>query len=134
MNGIARIAAALYAALDLGWVLSPPWVYCFWSVEFIIFRFGKDYSENYEAIPEKAKKTMCGDWQECINEFTIRAITTHLAFLESDSLGAAWHDKETGRGVVNWDALMDKIQFYQQHREDYPTFESFYPQMLEVFE
>ena len=36
----------------------------------------KDYSHNFDSIPEVAKKNVCGDWQECINEFVIRAITT----------------------------------------------------------
>jgi hypothetical protein len=39
----------------------------------------ESWSSGYDSIPEIARKQVCGDWQECINEFVIRAVTTHLA-------------------------------------------------------
>lgn len=95
--------------------------------------FIKEYSENYDSIPEVARKNVCGDWQECINEFTIRAITTHLAIEESETTGKAASEKEKSRGVSNLDKLLESIRFYEMNREKYPTFDSYYLSILDVF-
>jgi hypothetical protein len=55
-------------------------------------------------IPEIARKQVCGDWQECINEFIIRAITTHIAYNESDETGKWAYDREKLRGVSYLDS------------------------------
>jgi len=93
----------------------------------------KDYSHNYDSIPDIARKNVCGDWQECINEFVIRAITTQIAFNESDSIGLLTYKKEKSRGVSYLDDLLDRIKLFQLKRDTFPTFESFYPNILDVF-
>jgi hypothetical protein len=93
----------------------------------------KGYSYKYDSIPEVARKYVCGDWQECINEFIIRAITTQLVFNESNELGLQAYKKETSRGESYLDALLEKIRLYQSMRDKYPTFESFYLNILDVF-
>lgn len=93
----------------------------------------KSYSSNYDSIPEIARKQVCGDWQECINEFVIRAITTHIAYNESEEIGNWAYEKEKSRGVSNLDSLLSKIKYYQSNREIYPTFESYYYKILEAF-
>jgi hypothetical protein len=93
----------------------------------------KACSAGYEAIPEVARKNVCGDWQECINEFIIRAITTYLAFGDSEEAGARAYDREAGRGVSCLDDLLKNIRLYESDRDSFPTFESFYPKILDVF-
>ena len=93
----------------------------------------KSYSLNYDSIPEIARKKVCGDWQECINEFVIRAITTHIAYNESDETGDRAYEKEKSRGVSYLDSLLSKIRYYQLNREIYPTFESYYKKILDAF-
>lgn len=93
----------------------------------------KSFSSNYESIPEIARKQVCGDWQECINEFVIRAVTTHIANNESDETGKQAYEKEKSRGVSYLDDLLGKIAFYQANRESYPTFESYYFEVLGTF-
>jgi len=93
----------------------------------------RDFSANYDSIPETARKNMCGDWQECINEFVIRAVTTHLAYGDSADAGSAAYQKETARGVCLLDELLEQIRLYESGRAAFPTFESFYPKILEVF-
>jgi hypothetical protein len=94
----------------------------------------KDRHANYDAIPEVARKGVCGDWQECINEFVIRAITTHLAYSESDEAGERAYARESGRGVIWLDELLKNIRLYESERNRFPTFDSFYPKILEVFQ
>lgn len=93
----------------------------------------KDRSDSYGAIPEVARKGVCGDWQECINEFVIRAITTHLAYRESEEAGASAHARESSKGVSLLDELLKNIRLYESERDTFPTFDSFYPKLLEVF-
>ncbi|UCG27466.1 MAG: DUF4932 domain-containing protein, partial [Bacteroidales bacterium] len=93
----------------------------------------KDYSKNYNSIPETARKNVCGDWQECINEFVIRAITTHLAYIEGNDTGLQSYEKEKSRGVSYLDSLLKAIKHYQSNRETYPTLESYYLNILDLF-
>lgn len=93
----------------------------------------KNYSYKYDSIPEVARKNVCGDWQECINEFIIRAITTQLAYNEANDIGLQSYEKENSRGVSYLDSLLDKIRYYQSNRESYPTLESYYLNILDVF-
>jgi len=93
----------------------------------------RDYSENYLAIPSAARKSVCGDWQECINEFIIRSVTTQLAYNESEELGSELYQKEKSRGISYLDTVLISIRAYQEERDRYPTFESFYPILLNAF-
>ncbi len=93
----------------------------------------KDYSHMYDSIPEVARKNVCGDWQECINEFIIRAITTHIAYNEADDIGLQAYEKEKSKGVSYMDSLLEKMRYYKSARDTYPTFESFYLRVLDVF-
>ncbi len=97
------------------------------------FDYIKDYSDKFDSIPEVARKNLCGDWQECINEFTIRAITTQLAYNESEKAGLQSYEKEKSRGVSYLNSLLNKIIYYQSNRKAYPTFESYYLNILDVF-
>lgn len=94
----------------------------------------KESYGNYSAIPESARKGVCGDWQECINEFLIRAVTVHLAYSESDEAGKRAYAEESRRGVIWLDELLKNIRFYESERNTFPTFDSFYPKILEVFQ
>lgn len=93
----------------------------------------KDYSQRFDSIPAVAKKTVCHEWEECVNEFTIRAIVTELSYNESKELGLRRYKKEEARGVANLDILLKKIKHYQSNREKYPTFDSYYKEILDVF-
>jgi hypothetical protein len=93
----------------------------------------RSYAANYDSIPEKARKNMCGDWQECINEFVIRGITTHIAYNESEEAGQWACEREKSKGVSCLDSLLSKINDYQSKRETYPTFESYYLNILDTF-
>lgn len=93
----------------------------------------KDYSIRFDSIPEVARTKVCGDWQECINEFIIRAITTQIAKDESDEAGIKAYEREKSRGVSPLDILLNKIKYYQSNRETYPTLDSYYLNILDVF-
>ncbi len=91
------------------------------------------YAAFYDLVPALAKQNVCGEWEECINEFIIRAITTWLAQQECPELGQWAYSYELERGVANLDELLQKINYYQANRNKYPTLNDFYPQLLEEF-
>lgn len=93
----------------------------------------KDYSQNYVSIPQAAQKNVCGDWQECINEFAIRAITTQIFYNDSPEAGTQAYNKELTRGVSYLDVLLEKIRQYESERDKFPTFESYYTHLLDAF-
>ncbi|MBP8994947.1 MAG: DUF4932 domain-containing protein [Bacteroidales bacterium] len=93
----------------------------------------KDYSAKFETIPDVAKKRICGDWQECINEFVIRAVSVHLAYKENEELGQQVYDSEKSRGVYNLDDLLEHIREYENNRNRYATFGSYYKNILDIF-
>jgi hypothetical protein len=92
----------------------------------------KDYANNFDSAPEFARRNVCGDWQECINEFIIRAITTHLAYNDPEDDGSRAYTRES-RAVSNLDELLQSIRRYESERDRFPTLESFYPDLLAAF-
>ncbi len=91
------------------------------------------HADRFDALPEAARRNVCHEWEECINEFIIRAITTWLAQQESLELGQWAYDYELNRGVIYLDELLQKIEDFHANRETYPTLNDYYPQLLEVF-
>jgi len=91
------------------------------------------FEANFDKVPERARQNVCGEWEECINEFIIRAITTWLAQQECTELGQWAYNHEKGRGVVYLDELLEKISYYQFNRNLYHTLNDFYPHLLGVF-
>lgn len=79
------------------------------------------------------KKGVCGEWQECINEHIIRAVTTHLAYLENDEIDKKAYEREKSQGVIYLDEMLAKIKEYESQRDRYPDFEAFYPEMIKLF-
>ena len=54
----------------------------------------KDNEDNYNLIPDRAKANVCGDWQECINEYIIRAVAVYIAGFENSESGKHAHEVE----------------------------------------
>jgi hypothetical protein len=88
------------------------------------------YSHRYATL---APQKVCGEWSECVNEYIIRAVTTHLAFQDDEESGQMALDTERGRGVVLIDELLARVRTYAANRERYPTFVDCYPYLFEAF-
>ncbi|UCH63687.1 MAG: DUF4932 domain-containing protein [Fidelibacterota bacterium] len=84
----------------------------------------------FERLPETARKEVCGDWQECLNEHVVRAVTTYLAYMEGEETGRKAREYEIGRGMIFLDDLMTAIRVYESKRDQYPTFDSYYDELL----
>jgi len=100
-------------------------------------KFSKEidkYKALYEPISAKMKGQAYGDWQTCVNEHIVRAVTTRLAYREigpEASEQALSNEKEHGFAYVQ--ALCESLAGYEEHRDTYPTLVDFYSELIEVF-
>jgi hypothetical protein len=74
---------------------------------------------------------VCGDLEECLNENIVRAVTTLLAFRDSPAEGQKALTKETRRGAALVPEILEALRGYSNARDKYPTFESYYPVLLD---
>jgi hypothetical protein len=92
------------------------------------------YSSLLDPIAQKMKEQAYGNWMTCVNEHVVRAVEIRLLVAEQGE------DAEEGlmagarsRGFAYIEPLCKKLEEYEQHRDKYPTLESFYPEIVGVF-
>jgi hypothetical protein len=100
-------------------------------------KFGKEidkYKALYEPISSRMKGQAYGNWQTCVNEHVVRAVTTRLAYRENGSeAGEQALYNEKNRGFAYVQPLCESLASYEQMRDTYPTFVDFYPELIKVF-
>ncbi len=75
-----------------------------------------------------------GDWEECVNEHFVRAMTIHLT--KKCNLTEAAEQlmqNDLYRGYKYIPLILERYDFYDKNRDNYVNFESFYPELLSVF-
>lgn len=75
-----------------------------------------------------------GDWEECVNEHLVRAMVIHL--LQKCELYEAANQllqNDLYCGYRYIPLILEKYNFYDNHRYLYKDLESYYPELLEVF-
>jgi hypothetical protein len=100
-------------------------------------KFGKEI-DKYKALYEPISGRMSGqaydNWQTCVNEHVVRAVTTRLTCREiglKEGEQALFGEKDRGFAYVQ--ALCDSLAGYEKQRDIYPTFVDFYPELIKVF-
>jgi hypothetical protein len=90
-------------------------------------------SSLFEPIKEKMVQQAYNNWQICVNEHLVRVNVARFALAE----GKIFHDQiiqsEMNNGFVyitDLDTLMDR---YEKNRGTYKTYESFYPEIIRLF-
>lgn len=92
------------------------------------------YSSLFDPIAEKMQKMAYGNWDTCVNEHVNRAVTIRLTCREQgEEKAQSMIRAERQRGFPYIEPLCRKLEEYEQHRDKYPTLESFYPQIVGVF-
>ncbi|MCK4421355.1 DUF4932 domain-containing protein [candidate division WOR-3 bacterium] len=92
------------------------------------------YSSLYDPISDRMKKQAYGVWQTCVNEHIVRAITTRLAYRESGKeAGDLALQNEKRRGFFYVEDICKRLEQYEKQRGKYPSFEDFYPEIVNVF-
>lgn len=93
------------------------------------------YSYLFPPMKEKMETQAYGEWLTVVDESVVRAVTIRLAyrFNGSDSGDKELRDNKS-KGFVFSDALVKKLEEYEQNRTKYPTLDSFYPKLLKTFD
>lgn len=79
-------------------------------------------------------RSVYNDWFVVVHEHVVRAVEQVL--LEKVGLDeecAANLQKNLGQGFALLPILIEKIAYYDSHRDQYPTFASYFPEVLAVF-
>ena len=97
----------------------------------------KKYENTYELLkPYKLHGFLSGygDWTECVNEHFVRAMVIHL-LRKHDLLDMAetMLNRDLYLGYKYIPFILEQYQYYDNNRDNYPDFESFYPVLLKVF-
>ncbi len=93
------------------------------------------YKALFEPISTRMKGQTYGDWQTCVNEHIVRAVTTRLAYQEiSPEAGEQALHGEKEHGFAYVEALCESLTGYEKHRDTYPTLVDYYPELIKVFE
>jgi hypothetical protein len=71
--------------------------------------------------------------QEVVNESIVRSVATLLAYEEDEVLGKRVLQEQMKRGFSLVEPLLHRLHEYVRSRDVYPTFDIFYPELLEVF-
>ena len=71
-----------------------------------------------------------GEWPICLNEHLVRAVTIRLAYLDNKEAGKQALKEEERKGFIYIDCLTDRLIEYENNRDRYPTFESFYDVLI----
>jgi hypothetical protein len=92
------------------------------------------YKKLFSKISSEMSAQAYPEWEICVNEHIVRAVTTRLTYLY---LGQTAGDEalaaERNRGFYYIGALCDSLVQYESNRDTYPTFDSYYPQLIKVF-
>lgn len=97
----------------------------------------KDKIQAYEWLePYKLPNYQSGygDWNECVNEHMVRAITIYLAKkLGEQEYAYKYLEYDMNLGYRYLPALLNKLEYYENNRDTYNMIDDFYPMLLEVF-
>lgn len=97
----------------------------------------KEYENTYELLKQyklSGYQSGYGDWTECVNEHFVRAMVIHLlqkCGLSDVSAKMLNNDLKLGYKYIPF--ILKQYQYYDDNRDIYPDFESFYPVLLKVF-
>ena len=92
------------------------------------------YASLFKPIQNKMSASAYGNWITTVNEHVVRAVTTRLNYLhkgKEDGDRVLAGEKTYGFAYV--EALCKKLELYEANRAKYPTFTTFYPQLVETF-
>jgi hypothetical protein len=92
------------------------------------------YQSLFNPIASQMKQLSYGEWTVSVKEHVIRAVVIRLVFqVEGPSAAQKLLDEEKDRGFRYLDVLLRKLERYEQSRGQYPTFGSYYSQLISAF-
>ncbi len=93
------------------------------------------YSSLYLPVKEIMSAQAYPNWEICVNEHLVRAVSTRLTYLKlGKKEGDAALRSEKGSGFIYIEALCSKLEEYEKNRDLYKTLDDFYPEILKSFD
>jgi hypothetical protein len=94
--------------------------------------FGEEF---YPKVEKKMKGQAYGSWQTMMYESMVRACEVRYTAANSGPKDAERiADYQVSRGFLWTKELSDVLAQYENHRDKYPDFESFFPKVVEFFQ
>jgi hypothetical protein len=94
------------------------------------------YSYLFKPIKKEMAENGYQFWHVTVKEQMVRAITCRLGVQRygQEIASRFFEDNELARGFVYTQALVDKLRYYEANRTTYRTFDTFFPELLLVFD
>lgn len=92
------------------------------------------YYSLYTPLEDIMSKQAYPNWQICVKEHIVRAVTTRLSYIylgKQAGDDALKYEKRCGFYYI--DGLCNKLEYYEKNRDKYASFEDFYPELINVF-
>lgn len=92
------------------------------------------YASLHKPIAQAMKQQAYGDWETCVKEHIVRAVTVRLTIRTRGSLvavGALLSERMLGFAYIQ--PLCRRLAEYETQRDKYATFEDFMPRLIDVF-
>ncbi len=92
------------------------------------------YASLHKPIAEAMKQQAYGDWETCVKEHIVRAVTVRLTIRTRGPLvaaGALLSERMLGFAYIG--PLCRRLGEYETQRDKYPTFADFCPRLIDVF-
>lgn len=103
----------------------------------ITTRFKNDidgYDELFIPIKAVMSEQAYENWESCVNEHLIRALTTRFHYIyDGKRAGDMALYEELKSGFVYVEALCNKLKEYEEKRDKFSNFKEFYPEIINVF-
>lgn len=88
----------------------------------------------FEPIRTKMEQQNYGNWSTCVNEHLVRAnVARFFLHLEGESRKNAILNSEYKMGFIYIKYIDELLDEYEDNRETYTTYKSFYPRIIELF-
>lgn len=91
--------------------------------------------ELFLKVEEKMRRNAYGDWLAMMRESVVRACELHFVGTAMDEgLKESYTEHQINIGFLWIRELSELVKGYEQQRDKYPTFESFFPKFIDAFE
>ncbi|MHB1463375.1 MAG: DUF4932 domain-containing protein [Armatimonadota bacterium] len=92
------------------------------------------YSSLYDPISRAMQRQAYSNWRICVNEHLDRAVEARIIFKEKGRWASElFITAQRMRGFAYIRPLCRRLEDYEKHRDRYPTFQGFYPRLIEEF-
>jgi len=93
-----------------------------------------EYASLFDPIAEKMAEQAYPGWRTCVYEHLVRAANVRFSYLEDgEKAGKRAMQHEKNRGFAYVEVIAERLMEYEDNRDRYPTLESFYPRIIDLF-